>query len=193
MNIKELAKEFKALLKEEVSLEQISTADGTVFEAEAFDEGEMVFVISDDNRVAVPDGSYELEDGRTITVAEGVIVSIATGEAEEEEPESEEEELGKDTPMTEEMVRSMIAEMFAQLLDEANKQEMAAEAKQEPKKEEVEASKQEPKKEEVVLEAEPLKGQPSKGEEVKKHLFSQKRAKSTKDSVYSKIANIKRK
>lgn len=72
----------------------------------------------------------------------------------------------------------MFVEFKADLLEEPK-----AEVKEEPKKEEL-------KKEE--LEVEPIKPSPEAHiEEKKKTLFSQKRSKNIRDTVMSKIANIK--
>ena len=71
----------------EVKLEQMKLADGvTVIEAELFEVGQPVFVITEDAQIALPIGDYTLEDGRKLIVAEeGVIAEIKEQEAEVEE------------------------------------------------------------------------------------------------------------
>ncbi len=71
----------------EVMLEQMKLADGvTVIEAELFEAGQPVFVITEDAQIALPIGDYTLEDGRKLIVAEeGVIAEIKEQEAEVEE------------------------------------------------------------------------------------------------------------
>lgn len=74
----------------EVKLEQAKLENGTVIEAEMFEAGQDVFIVSDEEKVPLPVGEYKLEDGKSLVVSEeGVIDSI--GEASEEEAPAEEE------------------------------------------------------------------------------------------------------
>lgn len=78
----------------EVKLEQMMLADGvTVLEADAFEpEMEIVIVTEDDQKIPVPVGEYEMEDGRILVVTtEGIISEMKEMETEEEAPEVEEE------------------------------------------------------------------------------------------------------
>ena len=78
----------------EVSLEQMKLADGvTVLEADSFEpEMEIVIVTEDEQKIPVPVGEYEMEDGRILVVTtEGIISEIKEMETEEEAPEVEEE------------------------------------------------------------------------------------------------------
>jgi len=76
--------------QEEVKLEQMKLENGTIIEAESFEAGETVFIVTEDERVALPIGDYELENGMTLIVAEeGIIAEIREGG--EEEPAAEEE------------------------------------------------------------------------------------------------------
>lgn len=72
--------------------------DGTIIvsEADALAEGVEVMVMTEDGTtIAVPVGSYELEDGTTFEVEEeGIIASM--GEAEEVEAEDDEDDMKKD-------------------------------------------------------------------------------------------------
>ncbi|GAH09040.1 unnamed protein product, partial [marine sediment metagenome] len=75
----------------EVKLEQANLENGTVIEADSFESGNDVFIVSDEEKVPLPVGDYNLEDGRVLVVSEeGVIDSI--GEAQEEAPEEEVEQ-----------------------------------------------------------------------------------------------------
>ena len=90
--------QIKTVLGMDIKLEQMKLADGmTVIEAEIFEQGNDVFVISEDGeKVAAPDGEYPLEDGRVIVVAEGVIQSVNDAVQEEaaaEDVVAEEQEL----------------------------------------------------------------------------------------------------
>ena len=73
-------------LSEEVKLAQATLENGTIIEAKEFAEGNEVFIVTEDERVALPIGSYKLEDGQELIIEEeGIIKSI--GEAVEEAPE----------------------------------------------------------------------------------------------------------
>ena len=76
----------------EVKLEQMKLADGmTVLEADSFAPEMEVFVVTEDEqKIPVPVGEYELEDGRILVVmTEGLIAEIKEMEAEVESPEAE--------------------------------------------------------------------------------------------------------
>lgn len=106
-------KQMKDLLgfKEELSEVQEETkmmaeaflVDGTTIKTDSdrFEEGSMVFVVGeDDERMALPSGTYELQDGAVIEVVDGEITSLrspeATDEAVEEDLSTEEVEASKD-------------------------------------------------------------------------------------------------
>ena len=84
-------------LQEEVKLAQATLENGTVIESETFEAGSEVFIVSEEDRVALPVGDYTLEDGEILIVEEeGIIASIGAIEDEapaEEEVEAAEEEL----------------------------------------------------------------------------------------------------
>lgn len=70
----------------EVKFEQMTLENGAVLEAEAFEAGNEVFVVSGEDRVPAPVGEHTLEDGRVLVVAEeGMIAEIKEAAAEEEE------------------------------------------------------------------------------------------------------------
>ena len=99
-------KEMKALLgfTEELSEENNTEVqmmaekvlvDGTIVmtDSDTFEEGASVFVMGDnEQRIAVPDGSYQAEDGSDMDVKDGKIVAIS-----EAKEESVDEELSADT------------------------------------------------------------------------------------------------
>ena len=79
-------------LNEEVKLETANLDNGTVIEADAFESGNEVFIVTEDEKVALPIGEYALEDGKILVVAEeGLIAEIKDAEAEEETEEEIEE------------------------------------------------------------------------------------------------------
>ena len=74
----------------EVKFEQMNLENGAVLEAESFEAGNEVFVISGEDRVAAPVGEHLLEDGRVLVITEeGVIAEIKEAAAEAEEVEVE--------------------------------------------------------------------------------------------------------
>jgi len=74
----------------EVKFEQMTLENGAVLEAESFEAGNEVFVLSGDDRVAAPVGEHLLEDGRVLVITEeGVIAEIKEAAAEAEEVEVE--------------------------------------------------------------------------------------------------------
>lgn len=87
--------QIKQLLGMEVKLEQMKLADGmTVIEADSFEpEMSVVIVTEDDQRIPLPVGEYELEDGRMLIVAvEGVIAEVKEAPAQEEQAPIEQPE-----------------------------------------------------------------------------------------------------
>jgi hypothetical protein len=70
----------------EVKFEQMTLENGAVLEAEMFEAGNEVFVVSGDDRVPAPVGEHLLEGGRILVIEEeGVIAEIKEAAAEEEE------------------------------------------------------------------------------------------------------------
>ena len=113
-----LLNKARVLLGLEVKLEQMKLHNGAILEAEVFEAGAEVFVVADEERVAVPVGEYEAE-GKTIVVSEeGIIGEVKEASAEEEAPaeteaeEVEEEELSTETASPKKIVKSISEEMF---------------------------------------------------------------------------------
>ena len=96
MNTNDMIEKIKDVLNlsTEIKLEQQTLENGAVLEAESFEAGKEVFIVTEDEKVAVPIGENELEDGRVLVVAEeGLISEIKEAGAEEETPEATEEEV----------------------------------------------------------------------------------------------------
>ena len=111
-------------LNEEVKLEQAKLDNGTIIEADTFESGVEVFIVTEDEKVALPVGEYALEDGKILVVTEdGLIAEIKDAEAEEETEEVEEveakeeekEEMGYATKEELAEVKDMIEEIKAML------------------------------------------------------------------------------
>lgn len=100
---------IKQLLGLEVKFEEMKLENGAVLEAEAFEPGQPVFVVSEDERIPVPQGSYDMEDGSVLVVEEeGIIASIGQPE---EAPAPEEEEVEMENDSTpKKVVESIVKE-----------------------------------------------------------------------------------
>lgn len=77
---------LKTYLGMEVKLEQMKLVDGATLEADKFEAGYSVSVLSSEGEmVALPVGEYELESGMILVVTEeGVIAEVKEKEAEQE-------------------------------------------------------------------------------------------------------------
>ena len=82
--------QIKTLLNLDVKLEEQKLENGTRVEAESFEKGKEIFILTDDEKVAMPVGEYLLEDGRLVIVKEeGIIDDLR--EVSDEVPQKEEE------------------------------------------------------------------------------------------------------
>jgi hypothetical protein len=130
-----------------VELATMKLMDGvTILEADAFEAGMEVFIVTEDEqRVALPVGEYELEDGRMLMVAqEGIIAEIK--EMEEKAPEVEEAPEAEAPMMEEEMadeaipvapkkvIKSTIEEMLFSKIEElkAENESLKAQLSEQP-------------------------------------------------------------
>jgi hypothetical protein len=87
----EMLNKITSLLSTKVELESMKLENGTILEAENFTSGESVFIVTEDEKVALPIGDYQLEDGNTLIVSEeGIIDDIKSEMAEEKEEVTEE-------------------------------------------------------------------------------------------------------
>ncbi len=207
MNTKDTLNKVRAVLGIEVKLEQMKLENGAILEAEKFEAGAEIFVVADEERVAVPVGEYETEDGMMIIVSEeGIIAEIKEAEAKEEEEaveeaveeteaeEVEEEELSTETASPKKIVKSISEEMFfseiEKLRTEINELKLS---KTEVVAEEVVVElSEEVKEEKVELSAEEVEGISHNPENVsdKKelNLYSQKGNKNTlRSRIFNKI------
>ena len=209
MNTNDMISKIKDVLNlsEEVKLEQQALENGTVLEAEAFEAGNEVFIVTEDEKVALPSGSYTMEDSKILVVEEeGLIAEIKEAGAEEtpeEEVEAtedvvleeeEKEEMGYATKEELAEVKSMIEEIKAMLepkedlsADELGNlvtEELCKHEKVELNEvpEEVQAELNEPA-------AEPIKANPEVKENLSKFSISQNRKMSTLDRVMAKFNN----
>lgn len=184
-------------LNEEVKLEQQALENGTVLEADSFEADNEVFIVTEDERVAVPVGEYQLEDGRILVVAEEGIISEVkeAGEEEVEEVEAEEEEKEEMAYATKEElaeVKEMIEEIKAMLepKEDLSSEDLGNLITEELSKHELSEVPQEVQEELNEPAAEPIMANPEADSTNKPSFkFAQNRKPSTFDRVLNKIIN----
>lgn len=155
---------------EKVELAQMTLDNGTVLEAEAFEANNEVFIVTEEEKIALPVGEYTLEDGRVLMVEEeGIIKEIKATET--EEVEAAEEEMAYVT-----------REEFGQAIDEIKAMIEGLGKKEEEMAEEVkeELSAQEPA-------TEPLKHNPEEQIVQKFRKLSHNKKGTTTDLIFSKL------
>lgn len=177
---------------QEVELAQATLENGTVIESETFEVGSEVFIVTDDEKVALPVGDYTLEDGEQLKVEEeGIIASIGaaeepTEEAPEEEVEAAEEEMAYATKEELAEVKSMIEEIKAMIEKEEMSEEGSSVKSEETTKKVVYSSKEEMSEQEP----EKVKHNPEAVADKQLNLLSKnKRGMSTMDRVLQRMVN----
>ena len=134
---------------QEVKLAQATLENGTIIESEDFAAGSEVFIVTEDEKVALPVGEYALEDGEMLKVEEeGIIASIGAAEEVEEaeaseEVEAEEEEMAYATKQDLAEVKEMIEEIKSMIEPKEEMSEEVSEEVKEELNEEVEEVKEE--------------------------------------------------
>jgi hypothetical protein len=204
MNTNDMISKIKEVvgLSEEIKLEQQTLDNGAILEAESFEAGQEIFIVTEDEKVAVPVGEYQMEDGRILVVAEeGLIAEIKAEEEEEEEVEAQEEleekkeEMGYATKEELAEVKEMIEEIKAMLEPkEEMSEELSADDLGNLMTEELAKHEQLSEVPEEVQEelnqpaAEPIKANPEV--QTKQNFkFANNRKQSTLDRVLNKIIN----
>jgi hypothetical protein len=179
------------LLGMEVKLETMKLDDNvTVIEAEAFEaDNEVVVVTEDEQKIPLPVGNYNLEDGRVLVVAEeGLIAEVK--EKEEEVAVEEEVEVEKDEPMEEEMsdaptkevkktIESVVKETFFSEMEALKKENEELKAKLSGNVE-VELASEEPT-------VDPISFNPENVQKIENVKLASKRERSIMDSILEKI------
>ena len=177
--------EIKTLLGMDVNLAQMKLMDGvTVLEADAFEMDNAVFIVNGEEKIPMPVGEYELEDGMILVVAvEGIIAEIK--EAVVEAPEAHEAEVEveveaqAETATPKRIVESVTKEMFFAEIEKLRTEIAELKSVKEVVKEELSS--------EVVVE--PLTHSPEVKNEVKLNKFSPNRQMTTQDRVMAKLFN----
>jgi len=181
--------------KKEVKLAQAELENGTIIESESFEKGSEVFIVTEDERVALPIGEYKLIDGEVLVVSqEGIIDSIGAAEEApvEEEVEAEEapkEEMAYATKEELEEVKKVVEEIKA-ILD-PKEEEMSEDVTDTGvKSEETTTKTVYAKKEELSEPVQKVNHNPENENKNSTNLYSQKRSNNTLDRVMRKISNF---
>jgi len=199
---KNVINQIKELLGMEVKLATMKLSDGvTVLEAEVFEAGAEVFIVAEDQKIALPVGEYELEDSKMLVVIEeGIISEIKEMEAEEEmpmeEPEAEAEvEVEAEAAAPKEIkktVESIVKETFfsemeaLKIENEELKAKLEMFSKVEPTTEV--ATEETTKENKVELEeVSPITFNPENVNKAEGFKFASKRARTTMDSILEKL------
>jgi len=195
----------KVLLGMEIKLEEMKLENGTRFEADKFEKGSEVFIVSeDDQRIPVPAGDYLTEDGKYVCVVEeGIIDEVKEELKEEEEMEVEDKEIdeieaeddGKEADVEdwagmEKRIKNLedaIADLKSKMGED--KEYMEEDSKKESKEELSEQVKEEVKEVELSEEVKPFKHNPEAKNKVEMNLYAQNKPMSTQDRVFKKLFN----
>lgn len=186
-NTKDMLNEIKTLLgveDQETVLAKLNLENGTVLESEDFKSGSDVFILTEDEKVALPVGGYELEDGRFLEVAEEGIISEI--KAEKEEAKDEEDEKSDDKEEMAYATKEELAEVVSMVQEIKSMIEKMGDKKEEEKEEEM----AELKENLSEASADPIKHSPEKTTETKFNLYSQQRPLTTFDRVMEGISQI---
>jgi hypothetical protein len=189
--------QIKTLLGMEVKLETIKLIDGiTIFEADTFETDKEVFIVTEDEqKIPVPVGEYELEDGRILVVVEEGIISelkekadeveeeVVEEEAKSEEGYKEDEEEMKATPSAKKTIESVVKETFFAEIEKLTQENIELKAKLEnlSKVDEVAVEATE------LAEVKPIAFNPENTNEVETFVYGSKRPKTIMDTILEKI------
>jgi hypothetical protein len=185
---------IKSLLGMEVKLEQMMLIDGTtILEADAFEMDNEVFIVTEDEqKIPLPIGEYELENGMMLVVAvEGIIAEIKEAVVEEVAPEAEAPEVeveveaeATSAPTAKKTIESIVKETFFSEIEALKTENNELKAKLEL------LSKVDEVTEEVTELAEepkPISFNPENTNVVEPFRFEKNRQRSTMDSIFEKF------
>ena len=186
--------QIKTLLGMEVKLETMKLSDGiTILEADAFEMDKEVFIVTEDEqKIPVPIGEYELEDGRILVVeVEGIIMEVkdapTTEEVAPEEAVAPEVPVEAEavTPSAKKTIESVVKETFFAEIEKLTNENIELKAKLEnlSKVEEVATEATE------LAEVKPIAFNPENTNEVEHFQYASKRPRSIMDSIIEKINN----
>jgi hypothetical protein len=184
--------QIKTLLGMEVKLETIKLIDGiTIFEADTFETDKEVFIVTEDEqKIPVPIGEYELEDGRILVVeVEGIILEIkevaTEEEVVEEAPAVEEEVEAQATPTAKKTVESIVKETFFAEIEKLTQENIELKAQIELLSKVNEVTNEVTELSDIT----PISFNPENTNEVEHFQYGSKRPRSIMDSIIEKINN----
>ena len=164
--------------EEALELAQLKLENGTVLEADAFEAGNEIFILTEDDKIALPVGEYLTEEGKTLVVEEeGIIQEIKAEEEVEEEAPAEEEEVVEAQYVSKEEFESAVEEIKGMINELKEVKEEMAEVEEQVKQElsETPATK-------------PINHNPEVQEKFKVQ-FGQNRKETTLDKIMKKLSN----
>ena len=157
--------QIKTLLGMEVKLETMKLMDGiTIFEADTFETDKEVFIVTEDEqKIPVPIGEYELEDGRILVV----------------------EVEAQATPSAKKTIESVVKETFFAEIEKLTNEniELKAQLEKLSKVDEVTNEVTE------LADVKPIAFNPENTNEVEHFQYASKRPRSIMDSIIEKINN----
>ena len=165
--------QIKTLLGMEVKLETMKLMDGiTIFEADAFEMDKEVFIVTEDEqKIPVPIGEYELEDGRILVVeVEGIILEIKEVATEE-------------TPTAKKTIESIVKETFFAEIEKLTQENIELKAKLETLSKVDEVTTEVTELSDIT----PISFNPENTNEVEHFQYASKRPRSIMDSIIEKI------
>jgi hypothetical protein len=203
MNENKILNKVRTLLGLEVKLEQMKLTDGvSVLEADAFEAGNEVFIVTEDEqKIPLPVGEYELEDMRILVVLEeGIIADVreaAEPEVEVEEPEveagmpAEEEMAAEAAPTAKKIIESIVKESHFKEMEALQKENetLKAELAKLSAQPTEEAKEEEAPVELAAVDAEPkpILHNPENAQPVELFKLTPKKARTTMDSIFEKL------
>ena len=194
--------QIKTLLNIEVKLEDMKLENGTIVTAESFEKGKELFIVTDDEKVAMPVGEYILEDGRLLVVEEeGIIADVrdvsdevpAKEEETTEDLEEKEEVVEEEKEMAEvgdwEGMEKRIQNLEDAIADlKGDKENKMEDVQEEEMSDEIQAPlKSRTVKEEFEAASKPIKHNPEAVTEQKQVKFAKGRFNTTLDRVLNKL------
>tara|TARA_B110000003_G_scaffold176556_1_gene176039 strand:- start:1188 stop:1820 length:633 start_codon:yes stop_codon:yes gene_type:complete len=209
MKASEIVESIKEVLGMElaevkVELEERKLENGTRIEADSFEKGKSVFILTDDEKVAMPVGEYLFEDGTLLVVEEEGVIADVREDVDNEVPQKEEageekEEMKEEEQMDEEAdvadwkgMEKRIKNLEDAIADlKSDKQSVnSREDEMYSKEEKVEASKEEKVElNSIEVAADPISHNPEKEVKKERVKLGNNRPMTTKEKIIQIINN----
>tara|TARA_R110002074_G_scaffold220751_1_gene391331 strand:+ start:1381 stop:1986 length:606 start_codon:yes stop_codon:yes gene_type:complete len=199
MKAQKMLNDIKTLLNIEVKLEDMKLENGTVITTEALEKGNEVFIVTDDEKVAMPVGEYILEDGKLLVVEEEGIIAdvrdVSDGVPAKEEATEEKEDMKDKDYKEEEKEMADVADWEGMERRIQNLEDAIAdlkgdkvEKKEEEETEDLTEEVKEEIKEELTAAAKPIKHNPEGEVKQKRNVeFAKGKFNTTLDRVLNKL------